>query len=140
MKKLKLFLKIMNLSNLKQISIGFLLFFIISALLLCFIEPNLKHFGDSLWFCFSSVTTIGYGDFQAITLLGRIITIILSIYGIIFVAVITGAVVSYISELQKLRAKESVAAFLEKLEHLDDLSGEELAQLSNKIKNRKFEI
>ena len=36
-------------------------------------------FGDALWYSFAVVTTIGFGDVVATTLVGRIITVILGL-------------------------------------------------------------
>ena len=44
------------------------------------------------------VTTIGFGDFAAVTPLGRILTVILGMYGIVVVAVITSIIVNFYNE------------------------------------------
>ncbi len=61
-------------------------------------------------------------------------TVVLSIVSIFFIAVLTGAVVSYCNELMRARRNESLALFIDKLEHLDELPPEELAELSKRIK------
>ena len=53
------------------------------------------------------------------------------------VAVISGVVVSYYLEVIHRREQETVTLFLDKLEHLQELSPEELATLSQKIKEHK---
>jgi voltage-gated potassium channel len=58
----------------------------------------------------------------------------LSVVGILFVAVITAAVVSYCNELMLARRNESLALYLDKLEHLDQLTQGELAELSRKVR------
>ncbi len=98
------------------------------------VEPNITRFFDSVWYCFSVATTIGFGDITAVTLLGRAMSIFLSICSILIVAVVPGIITSYYIESTKLREKESVAKFLDDLEHLTDLSEEELKGLSEKVK------
>ena len=47
------------------------------------VEPNMVSFVDSLWYSFSVITTIGFGDVTVTTTLGRILSVILGMYGII---------------------------------------------------------
>ena len=56
-------------------------------------------FGDALWYCFAVVTTIGFGDLVAKTIIGRLITVILSVYGIVAVAVLTSIIVNFYNEV-----------------------------------------
>ena len=62
------------------------------------IEPNINNFGEALWYCFAVVTTIGFGDITATSLVGRILTVILGMYGLVVVAVITSIVVNFYNE------------------------------------------
>ena len=55
-------------------------------------------FPEALWYCFAVVTTIGFGDIVAITPIGRVLTVILGLYGLIVVAVITSIVVNFYNE------------------------------------------
>ena len=103
------------------------------------VEPNIKTPIDSVWYCFSVATTIGFGDITAVTILGRAMSIFLSICSILIIAVVTGIITSYNTESTKLKEKESIAKFLDDLEHLPELSKEDLQSLSEKVKkfNRK---
>lgn len=62
------------------------------------IEPEINTYPDALWYCFAVVTTIGFGDFAAVTPVGRILTVILGLYGIVVVAVITSVIVNFYNE------------------------------------------
>ena len=62
------------------------------------IEPSITNFGEALWYCFAVVTTIGFGDITATSLVGRILTVILGMYGLVVVAVITSIVVNFYNE------------------------------------------
>ncbi len=140
MKKFKILYQILKASNITSLINLFVVTFLICSVGLMIVEPGITSLQDSLWFCFSSVTTIGYGDYPIVTLLGRSITIFISLYGIIIISVFTGAIVSYIGEIQKIKARNSVTNFINTLEDLDKLSPEELKALSQNIKNRKFKI
>ena len=103
------------------------------------VEPNIKTPIDSVWYCFSVATTIGFGDMTAVTILGRAMSIFLSICSILIIAVVPGIITSYYIESTKLKEQESIAKFLDDLEHLPELSKEDLQNLSEKVKkfNRK---
>lgn len=99
------------------------------------VEPNIKTPIDSVWYCFSVATTIGFGDITAVTILGRAMSIFLSICSILIIAVVPGIITSYYIESTKLKEKESIAKFLDDLEHLPELSNEDLQSLSEKVKS-----
>ena len=127
-----------NRARSKAATVGFIVFFAVSVAIWIF-EPNITRLFDSIWYCFSVATTIGLGDVLATTLVGRVLSIFLSICSILIIAVVPGVITSYYVESTKLRADESSAKFLDDLEHLPELSKEELVELSEKVKkfNRK---
>ncbi len=134
MKKLRRIIKILKRTGTLKMLISFIIFYCAASVAIWLFEPNIYSLGDGLWYCFVASTTIGFGDIVALSHLGRIITVLVSIYGIIVTAMIPGVVVSYYMEFLKIREKETVSLFLEKLEHLNELSDEELDELSDKIK------
>ncbi len=89
------------------------------------IEPEIHNYFDALWYCFSVISTIGFGDIVVISIVAKILTILLSFYAIIVFAILTATVVNYFSELQKAKYNDSILEFMHKLEHLDTLSKEE---------------
>lgn len=113
---------------------GYLVWFFISAIPIWIFEPHIKTYADSLWFCFASATTIGYGDCYAVTLPGRIITVCLSVYSIGVVAVFTAVIASFFTDMARIRASDSARQFVDELEHLPQLSKEELEDLSERVK------
>ena len=113
---------------------GYILWFFISAVPIWLCEPNINTYQDSLWFCFASATTIGYGDVAAVTLIGRIITVIRSIYSIAAIAIFTAVVTSFFTDIARLKASDSAREFADDLKHLSELSKDELEQLSQHIR------
>lgn len=140
MKKLRVLWQVFRSTDADRIILGFVGFVFLIAFILTMVEPSIHTFGDGLWYTFAVFTTIGFGDLVAVTALGRILTIILGLYGILVVALIPGLLVSYYTEINKMRANESVARFLQKLERLPDLSREELAEISAKVKERSYKM
>lgn len=113
---------------------GYLLAFIVIAILIVIVEPNINSVQDGIWYCFSVMTTIGFGDLLSVTLIGRILSIILSVYSILMIAVIPGVITSFYMEMVKLKSNDSMEKFMSDLERLPELSKEELAELSEKVK------
>lgn len=83
-----------------SLEVLFGLLIVIAAFSFAFVsvEPGISSYPDALWYCFAVVTTIGFGDFAAVTPVGRILTVILGLYGIVVVAVITSVIVNYYNE------------------------------------------
>lgn len=112
----------------------FLVNLFVVALFITLAEPQITHYGDGLWYTFVACTTIGFGDFAAVTLIGRVLTVYMAVNEILLVAIIPGVVVSYYLEVIHRREKESLTVFLDKLEHLPELSEEELREISERVK------
>ena len=130
----KIFREVFHIMGADKIIISYLIFFFIITIAILVVEPNITNFIDSLWFCFATASTIGYGDIIVISPISRILTIILSIYSIAVVSIFTAVITSYFLEQAKIRAKDSARKFIDNLHHLDELSKEELRELSKKIK------
>jgi len=139
MKKLRRIIMILKRTGTLKMLVSFIVFYCAASAAIWLFEPNVYTIGDGFWYCFVAFTTIGFGDIVALTRLGRIITVLVSVYGIVVTAMIPGVVVSYYMEFMKIKEKETVSLFFERLEHLSELSHEELTELSDKIKkfNRK---
>ena len=90
--------KILKKTYALEILLGLLMLIIAFSIVLPQFEFGIPTFGDALWYCFAIVTTIGFGDFSAATIPGRIISVILGIYGIVVVALITSIIVNFYSE------------------------------------------
>lgn len=137
MKAFRILRQVQKSTGFNKFALSFLIFFLLIASIIHFIEPGSISFFDAIWFCFSAVTTIGFGDVTVTLTISKILTILLAIYGIVFIAVFTGTIVNFFSELQRVRAKDSISQFMDKLEVLPDLSEEELRELSVKVKQMR---
>ena len=65
------------------------------------------RYSNALWYCFAVVTTIGFGDLTATSSIGRILSVVLGIYGIIVVALITSIIVNFYGEMKKTNIAEA---------------------------------
>lgn len=57
---------------------------------------NITSAGDALWWAFTTVTTVGYGDRFPVTTEGRAVAVVLMVAGIGVVGAVTAAVASWI--------------------------------------------
>ena len=134
MKKIKVLWLILKRTKADRILYGFFLFLFAAAGIIQLAEPDITRYGDALWYCYAVISTAGFGDVVAVTFLGKICSVLLTVYSIFVVAIVTGVVVNFYSQLVEMHDRETLTIFMDKLEHLPDLSKEELETISQKIK------
>lgn len=93
--------KVIRKSMAVEILTGLVILIVAISLVLPLIEPQIDSYSDALWYCFAIVTTIGFGDISAVTGLGRILSVILGIYGIVVVSLITSVIVNFYNEINR---------------------------------------
>lgn len=76
---------------------------LISALVIYNVEPDtFNTFFDAVYWATISLTTVGYGDLYPITTIGRIITMVSSVFGIAIIALPSGVITAgYLAEINK---------------------------------------
>ncbi|OIQ75202.1 pH-gated potassium channel KcsA [mine drainage metagenome] len=83
---------------------------------------TIKTFGDSLWWVFSTLTTVGYGDRYPVTTAGRIIAVFVMLSGISLVGLLTAAVAAiFIGSREQEDASDAVhvTLILERLNQIE---------------------
>ena len=87
------------------LAVGYIL---VSALVVISIEPEtFPTFFDAVYWATVSLTTVGYGDIYAVSTVGKIITMISSIFGIAIVSLPAGIVTAgYLEQLNRSRDSE----------------------------------
>lgn len=78
-------------------------YIVVSALVIFNVEPDsFNTFFDAIYWATVSLTTVGYGDIYPVTTIGRVITMISSLFGIAVVALPAGIITAgYMNELNK---------------------------------------
>ena len=137
MRTLRILWMILKRTHTIKVCISFAVCFFVGAAIIQGAEPDITTYGESLWYCYVACATIGFGDFAAVTAIGRIVTVILSLHATVFLAMIPAIIVSYYMEVVHRREKESISIILDKLEHLPEMSKEELQAISDKIRKIK---
>lgn len=70
-------------------------------------ESNIKTAGDAIWWVFTSITTVGYGDLYPVTPEGRLIGIVLMLSGVGLFGAYSGWIASFfIKDAENERKEE----------------------------------
>ena len=99
MTRLNTLFHIIKVTGFNQFLISFVSFIFISGGILLLVEPQISNYWDGLWYAFVTSTTVGYGDILATTLIGRITSVFLTVYGLIFFGCLSAVIVNYYSKL-----------------------------------------
>ena len=123
-------LKIMRKTYVPEIMYGLVILILSCSFYFTMMEDSIPSFGDALWYSFAIVTTIGFGDFTAHGLLGRILSVVLGIYGVIVVATITSVIVNFYNETKSKETEQPGIDQTERLEQalenrIDKIKGSE---------------
>lgn len=94
------------LSAVGTLSVAYVL---VSALIVYNIEPEtFNTFFDAIYWAVVSLTTVGYGDIYPVTTLGRLVTMVSSIFGIAIIALPSGVITAgYLAELNNKTENDS---------------------------------
>ena len=132
-KKLKLDVvaKIVGKTLALEIIMGLLVLITLFSVYFTLVEPGMESFVDSLWYSFSVITTIGFGDVSVTTTLGRILSVILGIYGLVMVGLVTSIIVSFYNDLYR-KKEEKILKKIEQKEVEMEKIVEESKQESSK--------
>lgn len=78
-------------------------YILISALVIYNVEPeSFETFFDAVYWATISLTTVGYGDIYPVTTIGRIVTMVSSLFGVAVIALPSGVITAgYLAEIDK---------------------------------------
>lgn len=96
--------------SLKAVSALAIAYVLVSALIIFNVEPDsFGSFFDAIYWATVSLTTVGYGDIYPVTTIGRIVTMVSSVFGIAVVALPASIITAgFMEELQaKIDTRQS---------------------------------
>lgn len=104
-KNIQIIINVFKKSKAPLAAVGTLavVYILVSALIIFNVEPeSFNSFFDAVYWATVSLTTMGYGDIYPITTVGRIVTMISSIFGIAIIALPSGIITAgYMGEIQE---------------------------------------
>ena len=94
-----------------------LAYVLISALVIFNVEPeSFDNFFDAVYWATVSLTTMGYGDIYPVTTVGRIVTMVSSVFGIAIIALPSGIITAgFMEELNNSNAEKEKAKQVEEI-------------------------
>ena len=117
-----------------RVLLSFTGFVFVDAALIWLFEPTIKTYGGALWYCYAVISTAGFGDVVVTSLIAKILSVVLTIYALLALAILTGVVVNFYNQVIEIRDKETIRSFMDQMERLPELSQEELETLSGQVK------
>lgn len=77
----------------------------LSSVIISYAEK--MSFGDSLWWSIVTCTTVGYGDISPATTVGRVVAVVLMLFGIGLIGMLTGAITTFFTKHDKQPVDET---------------------------------
>lgn len=103
-KSFRIIIAVLKHSKEPLIAVGSLsiAYILISALIIFNVEPDsFANFFDAVYWATVSLTTMGYGDIYPVTNLGRIVTMVSSLFGIAIIALPAGIITAgYMNQIE----------------------------------------
>ncbi len=117
--KINIISNIIKKSMVYEIVLSLLILVVLCSVYFTLVEPNMTSFVDSLWYSFAVITTIGFGDVSVTTTVGRILSVILGISGIVVVALFTSFIVNFYNEMNKRKEEKEMQTLIHKVDELE---------------------
>ena len=87
-------------------------------------------FLDGLWWSIVTITTVGYGDIAPTSDAGRILAVILMVFGVGLIGSLTSTITAFFMNAHADEQNEFVSVSIRKLERFDELSLEDVKEIS----------
>ena len=127
LRALTLFLRAFNSKRLRTILVTIIASVTIFGFVFFVTEPQVKSFGDGMWWALVTITTVGYGDITPMTTVGRFVASALMFVGLGLIASVTAIIsVKFIQNFVDHHTNDDV------LEKLDEMQ-KDLDELKKKI-------
>ena len=78
MRNLKLLHTALKINGVSKVLISFLIYLFLTALAIMLIDSEIHNYLDALWYCFSVISTIGFGNMIVTSIIAKVLTAILS--------------------------------------------------------------
>ena len=131
--RLRVLKRILRNTGADKVMVSYTGFVLVDALLIWVTEPTIRTYREALWYCYAVISTAGFGDVVVTHPLPRILSFILTAYSVLVIAIVTGVVVNYYTNMIEIKNKETITAVLDQMERLPELSKEELKELSARV-------
>ncbi len=119
------FYEILKTNGLQKVLTFAVILLFTAAIPILYIEPSIHTYEDALWWSIVTATTVGYGDISVETGLGRIIAIILMLFGIGILGMVTGTIATYFIKEEK-NEDQTITFLKHQLDTIDKLTNHDI--------------
>lgn len=80
---------------------------------------NLRHWGDSLWWSVTTLTTVGYGEHYPVTLAGRLIAVVIMFSGVGIIGAVAAVIAFAFASRLTQRLEAAMSQVETQVEHVE---------------------
>lgn len=117
----------------KLLFVVLMIYMAVSSALLFILDSSFDSLGDALWFIVVTTTTVGYGDLTPSSIIGKYLTVLTMIIGILFVAIFTAYLSSIYNEKTEAMTRKTVQENALLIEENNQLLREQLYLINDRI-------
>ncbi|WP_231686768.1 potassium channel family protein [Bacillus sp. JCM 19034] len=139
---LKPFFEIIRTNGLYKVMTFTAILIFVSAIPIKSLEQSIENYADALWWSIVTATTVGYGDISPETNIGRVIALILMLFGIGLLGMITGSIATYFINGQS-KENPTIEFIKSELSRYEELNEEEISRLTvlmNQLREEKKKV
>ena len=97
MREFKILYRLLKETGAWRILVSYLVFVFFAGFLILVFEPDIHTYGDALWYCYAVISTAGFGDIVVHTLVAKLVSVVVTMYSLLVIAVVTGIYVNFIT-------------------------------------------
>ncbi len=132
-KNFRIFCNVLRHTKADKVLLSYIVFVFADAALIWVLEPTFHTYREALWYCYAVLSTAGFGDIVVTAFIPKLLSVALTVYSLAAIAILTAVVVNFYTQMIEMKNKETIIAFLDRLERLPELSESELKELSERV-------
>ncbi len=120
---------ILKTNNLDKVILTLFVLIFVLAIPIQILEPDITDYVDAVWWAIVTATTVGYGDISPATVVGRLIAIVLMMFGIGLIGLVTSSIATYFLKNNHSKDDPTVTHIKNELGRIDELTDLEIDRL-----------
>lgn len=116
-----------------------LIYVSLSSIFLILVDDSVNNLSDAFYFIVITATTVGFGDIVPVSAIGKALTIITIIVGIVFVAILTAHLTMIYNQQDSLQIRKTLRDAFTRTNRVVTRNNKEIKELHKKIDNLEKE-